>query len=99
MGEEDTERECHHANNRKWSCYGDIVILAKLRTRSQVTLPKAVMSDFQGTEYFDVTAENGRIVLTPVHLSRAGVVLAKLAELGVSEADVADAVAWARRVE
>ena len=74
-------------------------MLAKLRTRNQVTLPKAVMSDFQGTEYFDVTAENGRIVLTPVHLSRAGAVLAKLAELGVSEADVVDAVAWARRVE
>ena len=74
-------------------------MLAKLRTRNQVTLPKAVMSDFQGTEYFDVTAENGRIVLTPVYLSRAGAVLAKLAELGVSEADVVDAVAWARRVE
>ena len=74
-------------------------MLAKLTAKNQLTLPKAVISDFGGTEYFDVASENGRIVLTPVRVNRADAVRAKLAEIGLSEADVADAVAWARRNE
>ena len=72
-------------------------MLAKLTSKNQLTLPKAVIADFQGLEYFDVTKENGRIVLTPVRVTRADAVRAKLAELGMSETDVADAVAWARQ--
>ena len=72
-------------------------MLAKLTSKNQLTLPKAVIADFQGSEYFDVTKENGRIVLTPVRVNRADAVRAKLAELGMSETDVADAVAWARQ--
>ena len=74
-------------------------MLAKLTSKNQLTLPKAVIADFPGSEYFDVTKENGRIVLTPVRLTRAGAVRAKLAELGISKADVAEAVAWARRAK
>ncbi len=74
-------------------------MLAKLTSKNQLTLPKTVIADFQGSEYFDVTKENGRIVLTPVRLTRAGAVRAKLAELNITEADVADAVAWARRAK
>ena len=72
-------------------------MLAKLTSKNQLTLPKAVIADFQGSEYFDVTKENGRIVLTPVRVTRADAVRAKLAELGMSETDVTDAVAWARQ--
>ena len=72
-------------------------MLAKLTSKNQLTLPKAVIAEFQGSEYFDVTKENGRIVLTPVRVNRANAVRAKLAELGMSETDVADAVAWVRQ--
>ena len=71
-------------------------MLAKLTSKNQLTLPKALVAAFQGTEYFDVTQENGRLVLTPVRLTRANAVRAKLAALGLSETDVAEAVAWAR---
>ena len=71
-------------------------MLAKLTSKNQLTLPKAAVAAVEATEYFDVTAENGRIVLTPVRVNRAGGVRAKLAEIGLSEADVADAVSWAR---
>ena len=74
-------------------------MLAKLTSKNQLTLPKAVLSDFQGAEYFEVTGEHGRIVLTPVRLTRASTVRSKLAELGLSETDVSDAVAWARQAE
>ena len=71
-------------------------MLVKLTSRNRLTLPKAVMSAVERSEYLDVTEENGRIVLTPVHVNRANAVRAKLAELGITEADVADAVAWVR---
>ena len=74
-------------------------MLAKLTSKNQLTLPKAVITAVGATEYFDVTAENGRIVLTPVRVNRADVVRAKLAELGLTEDDVKDAVAWARSGE
>ena len=74
-------------------------MLAKLTSKNRLTLPKAVMSAVEGSEYLDVTEENGRIVLTPVRVNRADAVRAKLAELGITETDVADAVAWARATE
>ena len=74
-------------------------MLAKLTSKNQLTLPKEILSDFEGAEYFDVTGENGRIVLTPVRITRAGAVRAKLAKLGLSETDVADAVASVRRAK
>jgi hypothetical protein len=71
--------------------------LAKLTSKNQLTLPKAVVSTLAGAEYFEIAAEAGRLVLTPVRLGKADAVRAKLAKLGITEADVADAVAWARK--
>lgn len=71
-------------------------MLAKLTSKNQLTLPKAVLASCRGTRYFDVTEDNGRIVLTPVRINRADAVRAKLADLGMTEDDVAGAVAWAR---
>ena len=72
-------------------------MLVKLTSQNRVTLPKTVMEDFLGTEYFEVSSEDGRIVLTPVRLARIGEVQRKLKEIGITEADVADAVKWARQ--
>ncbi len=72
-------------------------MVVKLLSRNQLTLPKALMADFQGTEYFEAANDDGRITLTPLRVTRMDAVHRKLAELGVTEADVADAVAWARR--
>ena len=74
-------------------------MLAKLTSKNQLTLPKAVTAAVEASDYFDVVAENGRIVLTPVRVNRADAVRARLAELGLSEKDVADAVSWARTGE
>jgi len=72
-------------------------VLAKLTSKNQLTLPKAVVSSVDAAEYFDVTVENGRIILTPVRIQQARAVRDKLEKLGISEQDVDDAVAWARR--
>ena len=72
-------------------------MLAKLTSRNQLTLPKAATAAVTPADYFEVAVERGRIVLTPVRVNRADAVRARLVELGLSEKDVADAVAWARR--
>jgi translation initiation factor IF-1 len=72
-------------------------MLAKLTSKNQLTLPKTVISAVGATEYFEVEASNGRIVLTPVRIQRGDAVRAKLAELDLRERDIADAVAWARQ--
>ncbi|MGZ5034812.1 MAG: AbrB/MazE/SpoVT family DNA-binding domain-containing protein [Usitatibacter sp.] len=71
-------------------------MLAKLTSKNQLTLPKALMSLFPGTRYFEVSEEGGRIVLTPLDLRRGDAVRAKLAELGIDSKDVRDAVRWSR---
>ncbi len=55
------------------------------------------MSGVDATEYFDVTVEGGRIILTPVRVLKAQAVREKLEKLGITEQDVEDAVAWARQ--
>ena len=47
-------------------------------------------------EELDVELEGGRLVLTPIHLHRAEAVRERLEQLGVTEADVAEALDWAR---
>ncbi len=71
-------------------------MLAKLTAKNQLTLPKAILNQFGETEYFEVTAEEGRIVLTPVRISRVEAMWEKLRQLGITEQDVDDAVRWAR---
>lgn len=72
-------------------------MLAKLTSKNQLTLPKSITTAIGATEYFDIEASNGQIVLTPVRIQRGDAVRAKLAELDLKEIDVADAIAWARQ--
>lgn len=71
-------------------------MLAKLTSKNQLTLPKSVVEAVAATEYFDVEVREGQIVLTPVRIQRGDAVRAKLVALGLTEADVTDAVRWAR---
>lgn len=71
------------------------VALAKKTSKNQLTLPKEVVKEFPGVDYFTVRADSGRIILEPFVQSRAEQVRQKLADLGIDEQDVADAVAWA----
>ena len=78
-------------------------MIAKKTSKNQLTLPKRVADRFPNVDYFDVRVEDGKIALVPVRLDQAGVadrleqVQARLARLGLSERDVKDAVASARK--
>lgn len=72
-------------------------MLAKITSKNQVTLPKAIRQKFGEMEYVDIGLENGCIVLTPVRMQPAADIRRHIAALGITETDIDDAVAWARR--
>ena len=71
-------------------------MLAKKTSKNQITLPKAVVTNFSGVDYFDGSTDGECIILRPLQRSRAEEVRARLAQLGIGEQDVAAAVSWAR---
>jgi len=71
-------------------------MVAKMTSKNQITIPKAVASKFS-SPYFDIRQDGGRIILTPVNPDAAAQVRAKLEELGITDDDISEAVAWARR--
>ncbi len=76
------------------------LMLAKLTAKNQITLPKRALQSLgagPAPTYFEVEAENGRLILTPARIGSADAVRQKLATLGITEADIDDAVAWARK--
>jgi hypothetical protein len=77
-------------------------VLCKRTYKNQITLPKKVMEKFEDCEYFKVTASKGRIILEPVQItprSETNIekIRQKIAALGLTEKDLEDAVAWARK--
>ena len=78
-------------------------MLAKLTTKNQITLPRKVVQEFVGIEYFDADVQDGRIVLVPVRMQPVGTSLngirEKMKKLGITPADVTEAVRWARSKE
>ncbi|MGA3371850.1 MAG: AbrB/MazE/SpoVT family DNA-binding domain-containing protein [Terracidiphilus sp.] len=72
-------------------------MLAKLTVKNQLTIPKAVVKNFTGVEYFDVSTDGSAITLKPLRPSRLDEIREKLERLGITEQDVTDAIAWARQ--
>ncbi len=74
--------------------------LAKLSSKKQITLPKAVLSAFPDVEYFDVSVGEGGIWLKPLDTEPVSPVLKEVREhfkrLGLGPKDIEDAIKWAR---
>ena len=70
---------------------------AKVKDGNQLILPDEIVLALDGCEYVEVEVKEGCLELTPVPRTSIESVWAKLEEMGITEADVADAVAWARR--
>ena len=71
-------------------------MVAVLTGGNQLTIIDGVLDEFQYGDYFEVVIDDGRIVLTPIEPAPIEAVWAKIATLGITEDDVADAVKWAR---
>ena len=70
--------------------------LAVVSDQNQLTLAEGILANFPDADCFEATVEDGRIVLTPYPVVTADDVRLKIAALGITEDDVADAVKWAR---
>lgn len=76
-------------------------MLARKTSKNQLTLPKEIVSNFPGIDLFDASVEDSRIVLVPVKLTPVTPSLDSIREkvkrLGITEQDVTEAIAWARK--
>jgi hypothetical protein len=72
-------------------------MLAKKTVKNQITLPEAIASRFGNVGYFEVSTAGETIVLRPLRTSRLDEARVKLEQHGITEEDVSDAVAWARK--
>mgnify|MGYP000509959594 CR=1 FL=1 len=72
-------------------------MLAKKTSKNQITLPKKIIENFPGVDYFDVSEKQGKIILLPVQYDHSDKVREKLAQMGIVAEDINDAVEWARR--
>ena len=71
-------------------------MLTKRASKNQVTIPKAVLQAVGETDYYEVSTQNGKIILTPFQLQQAETVRAKLESLGLTEQDIVEAVRFVR---
>ena len=78
------------------ACLTSLPILAKLTSKNQVTLPEQALDALGRPSHFQVEVEDGRLVLSPARPGGASAVRRELAELGIGEVDISDAVTWAR---
>ena len=71
-------------------------MIAKKTSKNQLTLPKKVADQFPDVDYFDVRFDESQITLVPVRPGHMRQVWSRLEELGISDRDVRDAVAFGR---
>lgn len=75
-------------------------MLARLTSENRLILPEGILAHFPEVEYFRVERTGDGILLRPVRvppLARIARIQEKMAASGITESDVRDAVAWARR--
>jgi hypothetical protein len=76
--------------------FGIMEMLAKKSSKNQITLPKAIVAGFEDVDYFDVSTQNGRIILEPVRTRSGDEVRSRLETLGIRETDIDAAIEYAR---
>lgn len=72
-------------------------VIAKLTSKNQLTLPKAVVEALGFPEYFDVETREGQLILTPTRLQRTDAIRERIGAMNLTEQDVQAAIDWARR--
>ena len=76
-------------------------MLTKKTSKNQLTLPKEIVKEFPDIDYFEAAISDRKIVLTPVKMkpvdANLAPIRAKMERLGVTPADVTEAVKWARK--
>ena len=69
---------------------------ARVTGKDQLKVPEPILAEFPDVQHFRIVQEEGRIVLTPVLPGGLEAIRDHFEALGITEQDIADAVAWAR---
>ncbi len=74
------------------------MMLAKLTSKNQITIPKKIIDQIPDARYFEVELRNGVVVLKPLKTYATGLeeIRAKVKKLGLDPQCVREAVQWAR---
>lgn len=77
-------------------------MLCKRTFKNQITLSKKLVEAVGSPDYFETTVKDNAIMLIPVKISplhshRLSQTRKKIAGLGLSEKDIDQAIAWARK--
>jgi len=74
-----------------------LTMLAKLTSKNQLTLPKKALTALGPVSHFEIAVDGDRLILTPARLGGLEAVRRHIEALGITEQDIKDAVAWARK--
>ncbi|HHI97861.1 AbrB/MazE/SpoVT family DNA-binding domain-containing protein [Thermosulfuriphilus ammonigenes] len=74
-------------------------MLAKLSAKNQITIPKKILEKLPPVKYFEISLEDGVIVLRPIPENSLSLteIRKKMKKLGITEETVAEAIKWARK--
>ena len=75
------------------------VMLAKITTKNQITIPKKIIDQLPDVKYFDVEFKEGLVLLKPLRVYNVNLeqIRSKLKKLGLKENSVKEAIQWARQ--
>jgi hypothetical protein len=73
-------------------------MLAKLTSKNQITIPKKIIEQLPGVEYFKVELKDGVVMLKPLKTYDTSLerIRTKVKKLGLQENTVKEAIEWAR---
>ena len=73
-------------------------MLAKMTSKNQITIPKKIVEQLPGVEYFEVELKDGVVMLKPLKVYDTSLerIRAKVKKLRLQENTVKEAIKWAR---
>ena len=73
-------------------------MLAKMTSKNQITIPKKIIEQLPGVEYFEVELKDGVVMLKPLKVYDTSLerIRTKVKKLGLQENTVKEAIKWAR---
>ena len=73
-------------------------MLAKKTSKNQITIPKKIIEQLPGVDYFEVELVDGVVMLKPLitYDTNLGEIRNKIKKLGLKENTVKEAIKWAR---
>jgi len=73
-------------------------MLAKITSKNQITIPKSIMEQLPGVEYFELNWKDGMVILSPLKENTITLdnIRSKIRKIGLTPKNVEEAVQWAR---